>query len=599
MKRQTIPVFYSCDDSYVKYVAVSLYSLIKNASPDCDYEIHVLYTSIKEETQKKLKTLENDHVRISFDNVSDFLVSIEDKMPIRDYYNMTTYFRFFIAEMFPEYDKAIYIDGDTIVQGDISELYFHDIKDAYVAACHDMAFVQVDLYGQYPEKVLGISRYNFLQAGVMLINCDQFRIRFVLDRFVELLHEYTFVVTQDEDYLNLICKDHVYWLDSRWNTTILFDYDYPIEEAKIIHYAMTAKPWHYDDCTHGGIFWSYAKETWAYGEVLEALHSYTDEQKEKDRKVQESYVPMVLSEINKEDNYLNNLNRQKRNQERVDIVKKIEQYEREGRFDEDVELDPPSKELPPDAIDYYRRNLFEKLKRKAAFTLARRYVNSLISDKKLIIKGYEGIENFRNLATGAVITCNHFHAFDSFLMQLAYEQSDHPDKDFYRVIKEGNYTSFPGFYGFLMRHCNTLPLSSNKETLRKFMDATETLLREGNFVLIYPEQSMWWNYRKPKPLKEGAYTFAARSHVPVLPCFITMQDSNMIDDDGYYIQEYTIHVGKPIYPDESLPYGKREKKMIEENSQFWKETYEKVYHIPLTYLCDEKGETAEVIQKVK
>ena len=51
---------------------------------------------------------------------------------------------------------------------------------------------------------------------------------------------------------------------------------------------------------------------------------------------------------------------------------------------------------------------------------------------------------------------------------------------------------------------------------------------------------MWWNYRKPKPLKKGAYTFAAKNHVPVLPCFITMEDSDILGDDGFYVQEYTI-----------------------------------------------------------
>jgi len=43
---------------------------------------------------------------------------------------------------------------------------------------------------------------------------------------------------------------------------------------------------------------------------------------------------------------------------------------------------------------------------------------------------------------------------------------------------------------------------------------------------------MWWNYRKPKPLKPGAYTFAAKNHVPVLPCFITMKDSDIMGEDG-------------------------------------------------------------------
>lgn len=146
----------------------------------------------------------------------------------------------------------------------------------------------------------------------------------------------------------------------------------------------------------------------------------------------------------------------------------------------------------------------------------------------MIIKEIQGLENFKNLDSGAIITCNHFNAFDSFAIQVAYEAAQQKNRRFYRVIREGNYTSFPGFYGFLMKHCNTLPLSSNHKTMHNFMKATDKLLRDGHFVLVYPEQSMWWNYRKPKPLKKGAYLFAVKSNVPVLPCFITMEDSDIL-----------------------------------------------------------------------
>lgn len=101
------------------------------------------------------------------------------------------------------------------------------------------------------------------------------------------------------------------------------------------------------------------------------------------------------------------------------------------------------------------------------------------------------------------------------------------------MIREGNYTNFPGFYGMLMRNCYTFPLSSNRDTMKKFLSSMDTVLQHGDFMLVYPEQSMWWNYRKPKPLKKGAYTFAAKNHVPVLPCFITMEDSDILGDDGF------------------------------------------------------------------
>ena len=586
MNKPTIPIFYACDDAFVKFTIVSLYSIIQNASKDYHYLIHILHTEISEEMKQKVYKLANENFEIKFVDVTNYLKSISDKLPLRDYYSKTTYYRLFIAEMFTEYTKAIYIDSDTIVQGDISELYLIDIKDAYVGACHEQAMIQVDEFGTYVEKVVGVSRYNFFNAGLIVINCEEFRLHFVLDKFIDYLHYYTFVVTQDEDYLNLICKDHVYWIDQRWNTEVYCDISYPIEQANLLHYIMTAKPWHYEDCRHGDIFWKYARETEVYDDLRAILENYSDEEKEKDKLVQENLVKLAVKETNREDNFMKRMNKDKRAKDRVEVLHKIEQYEREGRFDEDVEIDPPGRVLLPDDIEYIQKGIADKLKTKLAFIIAHKFVRNLIKDKKFIIKEMRGLENFHNLDSGAVITCNHFNAFDSFAIQLAYEAADQPNRSFWRVIREGNYTSFPGFYGFLMRHCNTLPLSSNLETMKKFISATNELIKTGNFVLFYPEQSMWWNYRKPKPLKSGAYTFAVKNNAPVLPCFITMKDSDVMGEDGFYVQEYTIHIAEPIYPDTSLPHRKRIEDVMNRNAAVWKEIYEREYHIALTYTTD-------------
>ncbi len=583
MSKQTIPVFYACDDNFVKYTVVSLYSMIENASKDFSYQVYILHTGISPEMQAEVLKLANENFCISFCDVSGYLESVSHKLPIRDYYSKTTYFRLFIAEMFPHYDKAVYIDSDTVVQGDVSELYFTDIGEAYVGACHEQVMIQTDEFGTYVEKVIGISRYNFFNAGLLLINCSQFRQKAVLDKFINCLGIYNFVVTQDEDYLNLICKDHVFWLDQCWNTEVYGEIGYPIEQAKVIHYIMTSKPWHYKDCRFGEVFWKYAKKTEVYNEILQVLNSHTNEQKENDKASCQRLLQLAIDETNREDNYLNIVNNKNRAQDRVEVLRKIEEYEFEGRFDEDVENDPPGRVLMPDEIDYVNKTLRQKLKTKFAFMIAHKFVDNLIDNKKLIIKDITGLEHFKNLESGAIITCNHFNAFDSFAIQLAYEAAEQPQRTFYRVIREGNYTSFPGFYGFLMRNCNTLPLSSNRDTLKKFMESMDKILQEGNFVLVYPEQSMWWNYRKPKPLKKGAYLFAAKNNVPVLPCFITMKDSDVLGDDGFYVQEYTIHISEPIYPSEKLSCRKNVDEMMAKNSQAWKDIYESEYHIPLTY----------------
>ncbi len=589
MEKETVSIFYACDEAFVKCTIVSLYSMIQNASDAYQYRVHILHTDITPETQARVSALQNDNFRISFDDVTDYLHSIAEKLPLRDYYSKTTYYRLFIAEMFPDLKRAIYIDSDTVVQGDISELYRTDIGDAYLGACHEQAMVQVDEYGTYAERVVGVSRHNFFNAGMILINCEQFRQHAVLDQFFRYLHIYNFAVTQDEDYLNLICKDHVYFLDQRWNTEIFGEIPYPIEEAKILHYIMVSKPWHYADCRHGDIFWHYAKQTSEYEELLRNQQVYTDEERARDAESCERLLQLAVDETNRADNFVNIRNAEHRAQDRVEILKKIDEYEAEGRFDEDVEDDPPGKVLMPEDINYLDRSLIKRIKTKIAYNRARKFVYGLLDDKKMIVKEIRGIEHFKNLDSGAIVTCNHFNPYDSFAIQLAYEASGHKgERTFYRVIREGNYTSFPGFYGFLMRNYNTLPLSSNRKTLKKFMEATDTLLKEGHFVLVYPEQSMWWNYRKPKPLKTGAYSFAVRANVPVLPCFITMKDTDIMGDDGFFVQEYTIHIAPPIYPDQSKPYAEAVKELLDQNYAIWKDIYEKEYQMPLSYLCDKK-----------
>lgn len=271
--------------------------------------------------------------------------------------------------------------------------------------------------------------------------------------------------------------------------------------------------------------------------------------------------------------------------DRLAVLQKIAEYERAGKFDVDVEDDPESRVLLPDEIEYLDKGIWGAVQREAAFLAAYTFLGIAQLKKQVILSKPVGVENLTQVKGGAIITCNHFNPLDSFVMQRVFDASHHK-KRMYRIIREGNYTSFGGFYGFLMRHCNTLPLSSNMETMKKLLRAVSRVLSEGNCVLIYPEQSMWWNYRKPKPLKPGAFDMAVKNQVPVVPCFITLKDSKHIGPDGFPVQEYTPHIGKPIYPDASLGRIAAREKLCRENYAFFRETYESVYGIPLVYTTE-------------
>lgn len=592
-KKAEIPIFFACDEGFVKYTMVSMKSIMENADRSRKYHIYILHMGITEATQTKVLAMADEEFAIDFVDVTDKMKSIADKLPIRDYYSNTTYFRLFIPDMFPQYRKALYIDSDTIVVGNIAELYDHKLGKLYAGVCPDRVVAQTDILGDYVEKVLGVKRTRYFNAGVMLMNCSQFRENHLLDEFLEMLHVYLFVVAQDQDYLNLICKNQVLYMEPKWNAQVFGELACPEEEVGLFHFNMAAKPWHYEDCRLAEYFWKYAKMTVDYDAIKEGLANYTDEQRRNDSVSGEKLIRLAVSEINREDNYLRKMEKAGKSENKLALLAHIEELEREGRFSEDAEENPPAPVLMPEDINYLPRSIKSKTQTKYAFKVARWFVNMLIKKKQLIIKEYKGIENLEKVADGAVITCNHFNAFDSFAIQLAFEQGKLKKKKMYRVIREGNYTGFPGFYGVLMRHCNTLPLSSNFKTMEKFIAAVDRVLEKNQFVLVYPEQGMWWNYRKPRPLQKGAFTFAARNNKPVLPVFITMEDSNVLDDDGFYVQEYTVHFCEPIYPDPNKKRAQNACEMRDKNYEAWKSVYEQTYGEKLTYSCDEEQQVKE------
>lgn len=276
-------------------------------------------------------------------------------------------------------------------------------------------------------------------------------------------------------------------------------------------------------------------------------------------------------------------------QDRLDVLKKIEEYEKEGNFFSDVENDPQSREIKPGEVDYAYKKLSTKIKRNIANKKGRKFIQSLIESNQLILDDIIGLENLDNLKTGAVVTTNHFCFMDSFPMQIAYENTHfYKKKKLFKVIREGNYTSMTGLFGKLLKNCNTLPLSSNTKTMMEFMRATQHHLENGNLVMIYPEQSMWWYYKKPKPLKSGSYRLAINSNVPIVPTFITMQDSNILDTNGFYIQKLTLHIGKPIYPKSNLSNKDNMEYMKRENFKYWKKVYEETYHTKLDYTTTDR-----------
>lgn len=300
-----VPVFFATDDNYAPFLAVTFKSILDNASKDFSYKFYVLTTNLSSSYEKRIKEFESEDVKIEFIFLKETIEKIKAKFHLRDYYSIETYYRFFIANMFPQYDKVLYCDCDVIVLGDIAELYNHNIDNYLVGACPEEVMTEVKIFGDYVEQALDVDCEKYFNAGVMLMNLDGFRKENIEEKFFDMLQKYTFRVTQDEDYLNVLCKGKVKLFHLGWNKTAFKNEKFNDKDLKLIHYKIHWKPWHYDGVLYENHFWDYAKQTSFYEEILNKKLSYTDEEKRRDAIAYERLKQMAIDDAKDPNNYKN------------------------------------------------------------------------------------------------------------------------------------------------------------------------------------------------------------------------------------------------------------------------------------------------------
>ncbi|MBR2646909.1 MAG: hypothetical protein IKD47_05085 [Clostridia bacterium] len=303
-KKGIVPIFFATDDNYLPFLSITLESIWENSSREYDYVMYVLHSGVRKEYEEKiLRYNEKEGFSISFVDVTEPLKKISAHLHMRDYYTCTTYFRIFIASMFPQYDKAVYLDCDTVVLGDVSELYHYDLGDNLLGGAPCEGVNSFQIYKDYVSKVDGLNPDFFFNAGVILMNLKAFREEGFYEQFADLLKKYKFTVIQDEDYLNVLCQDRVLRLPRAWNKSPVAPDVLPREDLRIVHYLMTWKPWHYSDIPYQEYFWEYAEKTEFYDLLKGMKDSATPENVEKDKQVEANLKALAKSEIDRVDGY--------------------------------------------------------------------------------------------------------------------------------------------------------------------------------------------------------------------------------------------------------------------------------------------------------
>lgn len=300
-----IPIFFTIDDSYAPFNAVAIKSLIENASKEYEYRIIIIHQDLNSENIQKIKSLETKNAKIDFFPMKEKLELITDRNENKlrcDYFTLTIYFRIFIADMFPNYDKGIYIDSDIVVPGDISELYNIDLGDNLIGASTDYSIQDVPELINWMENGIGVKKQEYINSGVLLLNLKLLREKNFSKKFLELLNKFHFdSVAPDQDYINAMCNGKIFYLNEAWD--VMPNNAKPeFKNPKLIHYNLFDKPWCYDNIQYEDYFWKYAKKTSYYDSIMEFKKNYSDEQKESDSKCFEVLVKKAATVPQLDDN---------------------------------------------------------------------------------------------------------------------------------------------------------------------------------------------------------------------------------------------------------------------------------------------------------
>ncbi|MBO5286343.1 MAG: glycosyltransferase family 8 protein [Clostridia bacterium] len=285
--KKVVPVFFSSDENYLPFMAVALKSIKENTSKDTHYKVYVLCEDIPVDKKDKLDFLIDDTMTIDFIDVGFKVNPIRKEMhdTLRDYYTLSIFYRLFIPTLFPEYDKAIYIDSDIVVLDDLTSLFDIDIKDTLLGVVVDQVVSNAEPFKYYTKKHIGVDANHYFNSGVLLMNLSALRNFRLEEKFVSIIKTHVLeTVAPDQDYLNYLCKDKVTYLHAGWDKMSITDKDMPISDVKLIHYNMFNKPWRYDDVPYETYFWKYANATPFGGYLNDIKQNYPEDKKILDAK---------------------------------------------------------------------------------------------------------------------------------------------------------------------------------------------------------------------------------------------------------------------------------------------------------------------------
>ncbi len=254
-------IVFISDDNYAMPTIVAATSLYANKNESTCYTVHILCSSVSESNLKAMKRLSRPDFDVDVRIMNDIL-KYEDLDIETLHVSSAALYKFDIANIFSDLDKILYLDGDILVQKDLSDLFEADISSYYAAVVKDYKPMT---YDPPQTERLGIPKHTaYFNSGVMLMNLCKLRNDNIYDKLIN--YRKTGVnFFMDQDALNVVFREQVLYLPLQYNVMSSVmghfsgkllkkyyglntsDKEKIYGDASIVHLCTKYKPWDYSN----------------------------------------------------------------------------------------------------------------------------------------------------------------------------------------------------------------------------------------------------------------------------------------------------------------------------------------------------------------